>query len=55
MIELINTVVEVGTVETVYEGRLVEVNENEVYLEGESGWIVIPIERVAYIRAKEEE
>jgi hypothetical protein len=55
MIELTGKMVEVGTAETVYSGRLVEVNEYEVHLESESGWVVIPVERVAYIREKEEE
>jgi hypothetical protein len=55
MIELIGTIVEVGTLETIYEGKLVEVNEQEIYLESESGWIVIPIDRVAFVRAKEED
>ena len=55
MIDLINTVVEVGTVEAIYEGRLVEVNEEELYLESESGWVVVPLERVAYVRKKEGE
>ena len=52
MIDLIGTVVEVGTVEAVYEGRLIEVNEDEIYLESDSGWVVVPIERVAYVRKK---
>jgi ribosome maturation factor RimP len=55
VIELIGTVVEVGTGEAVYEGRLVEVNEDEIYLESESGWVVVPMERVAYVRKKEGE
>ena len=54
MIELIGKVVEVGTPETTYLGRLAEVNEEEVYLETESGWVVVPLDRVAYIRETEE-
>lgn len=51
MIELIGRVVEVGTGETTYSGKLVEVNENEVYLESDmTGWMVIPTDKVAYIR-----
>lgn len=50
MIDLIGKIVEVGTPETTYMGKLVEVNEEEVYLETESGWIVVPIERITYIR-----
>lgn len=52
MIDLIGTVVEVGTGEATYEGRLVEVGEYELHLESESGWIVIPVERIAYVRQK---
>jgi hypothetical protein len=54
MNDLIGTIVEVGTAETIYEGKLVEVNELEIHLESESGWIVIPIDKVAFVRAKEE-
>ncbi len=54
MMELIGKIVEVGTVETVYIGKLIEVNDAEVYLEAESGWIVVPVDRVAYIREKED-
>jgi hypothetical protein len=54
MMELIGKMVEVGTAETVYFGKLIEVNDEEVYLEAESGWIVVPVERVAYIREKED-
>jgi hypothetical protein len=54
MIELVGKTVEVGTVETVYTGKLIEMNDEEVHLESESGWIVVPIDRVAYIREKED-
>ena len=53
MIDLVGTVVEVGTVETVYEGKLIEINEYEVHLESESGWVVIPMDRIAFVRKKE--
>ncbi|MEW6586015.1 MAG: hypothetical protein AB1442_10455 [Nitrospirota bacterium] len=33
-----------------YTGILIEVGEEEVHLEGEMGWIVIPVERIANIR-----
>ncbi len=52
--ELIGKIVEVGTAEMLYFGKLVEVNEEEVYLETDSGWIVVPVEKVAYIREKDE-
>lgn len=55
MIDLIGTIVEVGTGEAIYTGKLVEINEFELHLESESGWIVVPLERVAYVRSKEEE
>jgi len=54
MIDLIGIVVEVGTGEAIYEGKLVEINEYEIHLESDSGWVVIPIERVAYVREKSE-
>jgi len=55
MIDLVGTVVEVGTVEAVYEGKLVEINEYEVHLEAESGWVVIPMDRIAFVRKKGKE
>ncbi len=54
MIELIGKVVEVGTAETVYIGTLIEINDDDVYLESESGWIVVPVDKVGFIREKEE-
>jgi len=50
MVELIGKLVEVGTPEMVYIGRLIEVNEEEVFLQAESGWVVVPLDHVAYIR-----
>ncbi len=50
MEDLIGRIVEVVTVEATYRGRLVEVNEEEVYLEAESGWVVVPVERIASMR-----
>jgi hypothetical protein len=55
MIDLIGTIVEVGTGEALYVGKLVEVNEFELHLESESGWVVVPIERIAFVRFREEE
>jgi hypothetical protein len=54
MIDLVGTIVEVGTGEALYVGKLVEVNEQEIHLESESGWIVVPLERVAFVRPREE-
>ncbi len=55
MIDLIGKIVEVGTGDSVYTGTLVEVNEEEVHLESELGWIVVPVDKVAFIREKENE
>jgi hypothetical protein len=52
MIELIGKNVVVETIETIYEGNLVEVNEEEVHLESESGWLVIPLQKVINIYSK---
>lgn len=52
MIELIGKIVEIGAVDTIYVGKLIEVNEDEIHLESESGWIVIPMDRIAFIREK---
>lgn len=32
-----------------YRGRLVEMGEEDLHLETESGWLTIPIERVARV------
>lgn len=53
MIDLIGKIVEVGTAETLYYGKLIEINENEVHLQTDSGWIVVPLDRVAFVREKE--
>jgi hypothetical protein len=55
MTDLIGTIVEVGTGEALYVGKLVEVNEYEIHLESESGWVVVPIERIAFVRPREDE
>jgi hypothetical protein len=52
--ELIGKVVEVHTADMMYTGRLIEVGEDEVYLESESGWIVVPVGTVALIKEKED-
>jgi hypothetical protein len=48
--ELVGKEVEVGTVHVTYRGKLVELNETEVHLETSSGWLVIPVEQVVFIR-----
>jgi hypothetical protein len=55
MDNLIGKIVEVSANNITYTGKLVEISETEVYLEGESGWIVIPVERVVAVREKEAE
>jgi hypothetical protein len=53
--DLKGKIVEVVTSETVYRGKLVEINDEEVHLESESGWVIVPIDRVALIREIGEE
>lgn len=51
MQELTGKEVEVLAEGIIYRGVLVEIGETEVYLRSESGWIVLPIEKVGEIRA----
>ncbi len=51
MQELLGREVEVNTNETVYRGILIEVTEHEIQLKSQYGWISIPAEKVADIRA----
>jgi hypothetical protein len=53
MIDLIGKFVIVETAETLYEGKLVEFGEDEVHLESDMGWIVIPMQKVTSVREKE--
>ena len=54
MFDLVGKMVTVEAVDGItYSGKLVEVGEEEVHLEAEIGWIVIPVERVADIRRKD--
>ena len=43
----------VHTSETIYRGKLIELGETELYLQSEDGWIVIPVEKIADIKAAE--
>ena len=52
MIDLRGKLVEVIANDITYTGTLVEISETDVYLESESGWIVIPVEQVASISEK---
>jgi len=51
---LIGKLVVVETQETTYTGKLIEMGEDDVHLQTEMGWIVIPMERVALIKEKED-
>jgi hypothetical protein len=51
MQELTGKEVEVTTLETVYRGILVEIGEVDVHLQSETGWIVIPVEKIVDIKA----
>lgn len=50
MIDLTGKFVEVFANGITYRGRLVEVNEEELCLMAESGWIVIPNDSVQSVR-----
>ncbi len=54
MKELTGKMVEVGTVGLVYEGKLIETGESEVLLDSGMGWVSIPMDRIVFIREKEE-
>ena len=49
---LIGQEVEVMSDGMLYSGRLIEVSETEVFLQGELGWIQISIEKVTEIRPR---
>ena len=52
--DLVGKMVTVEAVDGItYSGKLVEIGEEEVHLESEMGWIVIPVERVSVIREKD--
>jgi hypothetical protein len=53
MLDLIGKIVDVETPDMVYTGKLVEIGEEEVHLESESGWIVVPVARIINIREKD--
>ncbi len=53
MLDLIGKYVEVIANDITYAGRLVEIGEEEVYIETDLGWIVIPVQNVAVIKEKE--
>ena len=51
MHDLIGKEVEVRTAEISYKGTLVEIGEAEIHLRAETGWIVVPVEKVVDIKA----
>lgn len=53
MDDLVGKEVEVQTIETIYRGTLVEVGEHEIYLQSEYGWITVPHDKIAGIKAVE--
>ncbi len=53
MNDLIGKNVVVETPETAYMGKLIEIGDEEVHLESEMGWIVVPVERITSIKEKE--
>ena len=53
MQELIVKEVEVRSADMTYKGVLVEIGETEIYLMSDNGWIVLPVEGVAEIKAAE--
>ena len=50
MHKLINKEVEVMTVDISYKGILVEIGEQDIYLQTETGWTVVPVEKVVDIK-----
>jgi ribosome maturation factor RimP len=51
MQELVGHEVEVQTLETMYRGTLVEIGEENIHIQTERGWITIPHEKIAHIKA----
>lgn len=54
MQNLVGKTVIVETFEITYTGTLVEIGDQEVYLQSDTGWIVIPTDRVTNIQEKED-
>lgn len=54
MQNLVGKTVVVETFEITYTGTLVEIGEQEVYLQSDAGWIVIPVERITNIQEKDD-
>ena len=50
MQEFVGKAVEVNASDIIYKGILVEIGEKEVHLQSETGWVVIPLDRIVDIR-----
>jgi hypothetical protein len=53
LMNLIGKKVEVTSGGIAYRGRLIEVSESEVFLQGELGWIQLSVETVTEIKSVE--
>ncbi len=51
MQELIGSEVEVITYETVYRGILIEIGESDIHLQSDTGWIVVPVDKVVDVKS----
>ncbi len=49
MVDLVGKIVDVETPDMVYTGKLIEIGEEDVHLESESGWTVVPVDRIINI------
>ncbi len=54
MIDLIGKNVEINTIDMIYTGKLIEIGEDEIYIESDTGCLVIPSEKIASIKEKED-
>ncbi len=54
MIDLIGKIVDVETPDIIYTGKLIEISEEEIHIQSESGWLVIPADRIVLIREKKD-
>lgn len=53
MQDLTGKEVVVHTMETIYRGKLIEMGQEELYLQAEDGWITIPVEKITQITEAE--
>ncbi len=51
MQELLGKEVDVTTFETVYRGVLIEIGLHDVHIQSETGWIVVPVDKIVDIKA----